>query len=339
MAKASTEDLEKALTAGFDRKEIKLDPAAELEDNTPAAIDELAAAATDTDLENKPPAEIKDDVDEWEGFTPAMRLRMETLSGKLEKVTNIANSASGRANKLQSLLDKQANETPIEKPVLTSEQLLSAMTNKVARDGLREEFGEFAAALDEIDQSVSTSVGSAMDKLKAEMREEAKAISNMAHHDFEIKRTLDINHPGWETTVQAEEFKTWVYEGGPSKQEGDYYDSLVYQANQAAPEDSAALYDNANNYFAKLIEENPIWANEKGNLFGSASGDSANEMLNLYATERATEETASKSAAEIAAQQENLFEANITPTSGQQRQAPTATTDAAEKAFLDGYEN
>jgi len=348
MAKASVAKVEEAFTAGYEDKEIDL--SAEL-DETPTAAE--LAAATKNDLEaNKPEIkdkapgagdEIKDkvEVDEWAGVPVAIREKFEAMNANLTKVQNIANSASGRANKLQGRLDKQENQAPEIKPVLTSEELLGAMTNKDKRETLREEFSEFAAALDEIDESVSTSVGAAIDKLQIEMRAEAKTINAASMAELEIKRTLDIKHPGWENTVQDDKFKSWVYEGGPGKQESDYYDSLVFQAHQAEPADKAALFGTAKKYFDSLVDGHPVWAEEKGKLFGDSSGEAAISMLDKFVKDNlAPAPTAEELAA--AAQQdeeENIFEANLVPTRGNSHKAPVATTDAVNKAFLDGFKS
>lgn len=352
MAKASKAKVEEAFTAGFEDKDIDL--GAELDENTPAA--DIIAAATNEDLEaNKP--EIKDKATEtddeikakaealaeaeWAGVPLAIRNKFEAMNKDLTRVQNMASSASGRANKLQGIIDKKANEAPEVKPVLTSEELLGAMVNKDKRELLREEFGEFAAALDEVDESVSTSVGSAIDKLRIEMRAEAKKINEASMAELEIKRTLDNKHPGWENTIQDKKFKTWVYEGGPGQQESDYYESLVFQANQAAPADAAALFGTASKYFDTLVVSHPVWAEEKGKLFGDSSGEAAISMLDLFVKDNLapapTAEELAAAAAEQQDEEENLFEANLVPTRGNSHKAPVATTDAVNKAFEDGF--
>tara|TARA_R110002096_G_C14661910_1_gene728348 strand:+ start:31707 stop:32723 length:1017 start_codon:yes stop_codon:yes gene_type:complete len=329
--------IEQAFTAGFEDKNVS---DADLEDTTTAA----AAAADSTNLEVADPAVADPAVtdpavtdpapaaDEWEGVPTALKDRFEDLTAQLAKVTNIANSASGRANKLQGDLDKQLKAKPVEKPALTSEQLLAAMTNTESRDKLREDFGEFAAALDEIDNSVSTSVGSAIDNLRSELLQQTIASSDQARADFETKRTLDIKHPGWENTVQQEEFKVWTYEGGPTEQERLYYESLMAHANQAAPEDQPAAYDQANTYYQSLIVNHPVWADEKGTLFGNPSGEAAITLLDLYEKEKAPAPAAKAPVATT-----NAFEENLAPTSGKGQQAPAAPTEDVEKAFSEGF--
>ena len=147
-----TEDIEKAFTAGFNDENITLDPAAELEEIKPAAeLEKITPAAAAKDLETPPvldqTPEVKkeDDVDEWEGMPPSVKAHFESLTAKLDSVTNIANSASGRANKLQSKLDKQSKQKPAEQPKPTSDQLLAAMTSTDKREKLGEDFPEFAA--------------------------------------------------------------------------------------------------------------------------------------------------------------------------------------------------
>ena len=342
MAKASKADVEKAFTAGFNDKDIELNDDAELEVKTPV-VD--ITAESNKDLENAPEEnvdisaaeEIKDEeIDEWAGVPEAMKLRFQDMEANLSKVQNIANSASGRANKLQSQLAKQTNEAPAEKSKPTSEQLLAAMTSSDKRDKLGEDFPEFAIVFDEMDKSVSNSVGAAMDDLRQEMRAEAQNISNLSMAEFEIKRSLDNKHPGWENTVQDKEFKKWAYEGGPNDQESAYYDSLVFQANQAAPEESAVLFETANNYFASMLESHPVWARDKGSLYGDPSGSAAISLLDLYVKDKPP---APAPEVRVPAQElsDNRFEENLTPTSGRGRQAPATTTDAVEKAFSEGF--
>lgn len=329
------EEIEQAFTDGFKDD----NPHADLDDKSPAAA---PAAADSTDLDLAPPADpaaapAAPAVDEWEGVPDAVKARFEDLSTKLEKATNIANSASGRANKLQSDLDKKLKAKPAEeKPQLTSEQLLAAMTNTASRDKLREDFGEFAAALDEIDNSVSTSVGTAMDKLKAELREESKNNNNQAMLDFDIKRNLDNKHPGWENTVQQEEFRIWAYEGGPVEQERLYYESLMAIAGQAAPADAAAAYDNANTYYSSLVSNHPVWAQEKGSLYGDPSGEAAISLLDLYKKNKAPAPTADLDPPP-APKATSTFEDNVAPTSGRGQHAPQAPSEDVEKAFSEGF--
>ncbi len=331
MAKASKADVEKAFTAGFNSDKIELDSSAELEEETPAV---KLTAESNKDLETPPGA--TEEIDEWDGVPAALKTRFEDLSANLAKVQNIANSASGRANKLQSQLAKQENAVPVEKPKPTSEQIQEAMTSSEKRDKLGEDFPEFAVVFDEMGKSVSTSVGAAIDNLRAELRVETQNINDSVMAEFEIKRSLDNKHPGWETTVQDTEFKKWAYEGGPSEQESAYYDSLLFQASQAAPEDSAAIYDNANKYYTSMLENYPVWASEKGTLYGDSTGKSAISLLDLYEENKAPEQ-APETPAPAQELSDNRFEENLTPTSGRSRQAPAATTDEVEKAFSAGF--
>lgn len=359
MAKASNADVEKAFTAGFEDKDIdiKNDRAEPSEQEILTAaiaaetsdldieLNKLASKGSgkddDIELDNSDHKDIdddkgkNDDVDEWDGVSPAMKTRFQMLEANLTKATNIANSASGRANKLQSLIDKGLNQKPADVAKPTSDQLLEAMTSGTAREKLGDDFPEFAVVLDEMDKSVSTSVGSAIDKLRDQMRAEAKSLNTSVMKDLDIKRALDNRHPGWETTVQGTDFKTWAYEGGPSSQESDYYDSLVFQATQAAPDESAALFDTAQQYFNTLVTSHPVWASEKGSLYGDPSGDAAISLLDMYVKDK--KPVAAPQERQPAPQLDDRFEQNLAPTSGSQRQAPATTADDVEKAFSDGF--
>ena len=338
------EDAEKAFTAGFEDKEYKID--AEAEENNEAA-EKLAAETAKPDevnLENAEKVVAKEtevpavEVDEWEGIPDNVRARFETMSASLDKATQIANSASGRANKLQSALDKQKVQKPVEAAKPTKDQILEAFSNKEKRDVLREEFGEFASALDEMDISMSNSVGSAIDNLRNELRQESKNLNKSTMAELQVKRNLDINHPGWETTVQDKDFKSWVFQGGPSEQESTHYDALLNQATLATPDLSAAAWKQANDYYDVLLINNPTWADEKGSLYGDSSGEAAISLLDNFKLSRPSEVVTTQ--AEISVNKNKArLEDNISPTSGKGLNIPQSETEDVQKAFEDGFTN
>jgi len=353
--KATEADLEKAFTAGYNDQDIELGPSAELteeelaaqaaaqlEANSEAPADGAPAAdapAADAPAADAPAADAPA-ADEWEGVPDTIKSRIEDLTSQLENVTNIANSASGRANKLQSKLDKQnvEQQAPAAAAKPTSEQLLEAMASSEKRDKLGEDFPEFVAVFEEMDRSVSNSVGTAMDGLREDLMNEARNINSSAMSEYEIKRNLDNKHPGWENTVQDVDFKTWAYEGGPSEQERLYYESLITQAAQAAPEQSAEMYDNANAYFNSMLDNHPVWANAKGNLYGDPSGDAAISLLDLYKESKPADPAPAPAAqAPAPAPSDTRFEDGLTPTHGKGRQAPTQDAADVEKAFSEGF--
>lgn len=334
--KASAADVEKAFTAGFEDKDF--DTRAEVSEQEVVALESATTTTESTDTtvdKNKSTEDPAPTVDEWEGIPDGVRTRFEALEANLKKATDIAKSASGRANKLQSVIDKQS-QVPIEKSKPTKDQILEALANKKERDKLREDFDVFASALDEMDQSVSTAVGSAIDGMRNEIRQEAINMNNASMRELEVKRSLDIKHPGWETTVNDKDFKSWVYQGGPSEQEIVHYESMLTQASSAIPSDYPAASKLANDYYKSLLDNNPVWANEKGSLYGDSSGDAAIALLDNF---RLTNPSEVATTHEVSAVDRNKLrlESNIVPTSGNRRLAPRLDAVDVEKAFSEGF--
>lgn len=335
--KASIADVEKAFTAGFEDKDFEIGAEASEED---IAADELAAKTTET-LETivekaKPTETPAPEVDEWEGIPDVMRTRFEAMETNLKQATDIAKSASGRTNKLQSALDKQKNQIPVEKPKPTKDQILEALSNKEKRDELRVDWDVLASALDDMDQSVSNSVGSAIDNIRSELLEEARNINRESMRELEVKRNLDIKHPGWENTVNDADFKSWVYEGGPSEQERTHYESLLGQAGKAIPENSAAAFQQANEYYETLLDANPVWASQKGSLYGNSSGDAAVSLLDSFKLSK-PRETETPPAEVLVNKNRQRLEDNIAPTRGNSLNIPQSDAADVEKAFEDGF--
>ncbi len=334
-AEAEEAELNAALEAGFKGKDFDVSG-----DTKKEVVPDKKEVVLDKKVEPK----AEDKTDEWEGVPDSIKARFDKMDADLKRVTNIANTASGRASKLQGQLEKQ--EAPKPKP--TSETIRAAMTDKTKRDELRGDFSEFAEAMDESDDRVANAVGAAMDKFKAEMTE----ASSRSQNDFDVKRNLDIRHPGWEATVSKEEFKSWVYEGGPDATERTDYENLLDYAQNLhgnSPTESAAIFDKANKYYNDLLARYPVWANEKGSLFNDPSGASAVKLLDVY-TENANiinndrikkveEDEAKAKAKNILEKNQQRLADNVTPTSSNINDVPPATEQDVEKAFADGFNN
>ncbi len=340
MAKESKADVEKAFTAGFQDKDFEV--GAEIIEQKVVALESVATPTESTDAiveKDTSTEDLAPAADEWEGIPDGMRTRFETMEASLKKATDIAKSASGRANKLQSTLDKQS-KAPIAIAKPTKDQIIEALTNKDKRNELREDFEGFASALDEMDQSFSVAVGSAIDGMRNDIRQETLNMNNESMRELEVKRSLDIKHPGWETTVKDKDFKSWVYEGGPSEQEIVHYESMLIQATSAIPSNYPAASKLANDYYRTLLDNNPVWANEKGSLYGNSSGDAAISLLDNFKLSHSSEEVAPQVVPQVAAtvnKNKQRLEANIVPTSGNGRLVPQSDAVDVEKAFSEGF--
>lgn len=336
------EELNEAFSAGFNRKDFKMPNETETDDtNINAEQEEIADVEDESGKKNEevekaaPVKSDKTDVaaDEWDGVPEIIRSRFEKLTSELDRVNCIANAASGQARKLQN----QVSNQKAPKPQPTSEQIRAAMTDKVKREELRIDWGNFAAAMDEGDDGTAIAVGDAIDKLKIEFFEHTDKMQAA----FEIQRSLDINHPGWQTTIEKEEFKNWLYTDGPNDTERATYERTFNYAQSLhgnSPSESKTLYAEANTYYKGLLEKYPVWARERGNLYADESGTAAIELLDMYKkTTVVLKKQEDVDKAILLAENKKRLEANLSPTSAKNAKIPLDDVEDVEAAFTEGF--
>jgi hypothetical protein len=355
----SEEALEEALIAGFtDDNECnnaseaghEAPSATSVDDGSPIAdIEKLLEKDTTDEVIPKVTPEVTPDVtpekDDWEGVPEFLKKKFQDMGTELERVTNIANSASGRANKLQSQVQREAAK-PAEAPKPTSQQIHEAIASKDKRDVLRKEWPDLAAALDEVDTTISDAVGSQIDVLRGEMTKNQER-SNANHEKYvneQIKNTLDMRHPGWETTVSDKSFKDWVYKDGPAEVERSEYENALRYAQglkNNSPSEAQALFAQANDMYKNMLTKYPTWATAKGNLYGDPSGTAAIKLLDMHKDVSHPQNQEINGVKDTYASQQaknrERLERNISPTSGDSRQSSVEVPDDVEAAFEKGF--
>jgi hypothetical protein len=322
----------KAFEAGFESDDsYNLDDA----DNKDTPIEDPEDSAN---IDNKPEDQKIDadptiNVDEWEGVPDPIRKRFEQMSMSLEKATSIANSASGRANKLQGELHNY-KKAPPAKVVPTDQQLRDAMGNQEKLEALKEDWPDLAGAMEELKGSVTTAVGGGLDRVKNEVLREMQDYTAKSQEQLANRIKLDNLHPGWQDNSNSDEFKGWIYDGGPNSQEQKAYDQLLSESasiQNSSPARSAELSKQAAEYFNNLLDQYPIWAGEKGNLYGDSSVNSAIKLLDMH-----------KKAFTVTKKDTNLknkqvLADNVTPTSGKGIKRPTDSSVDVQAAFKEGF--
>lgn len=188
---------------------------------------EIAAQVWDEyqDDEPQPEPEIKKreeqqpEVDEWAGVSPALRKTIEGINGKLSTLDTIdqrLRSAEGRIGSVQQAVFEQrkaAEEAAKRvKDAPTKEQMAQAAKSDKAWEDLKEEFPGWGEALhDEL-----ASVRQAAEALKQDIETLRTMQNSGSQHDVEkLQREIDVKlvsvkHPGWQKTVQSEEFGQWL---------------------------------------------------------------------------------------------------------------------------------
>lgn len=188
---------------------------AQTADDKPAATDAPAAATPD----------------EWEGVSPIIRSTLEGITKNLSKLDAIEHdlkSTVGRVGALQRSLDaasKVATKAGADAP--TQGQVAAAAQASDSWKKLKEDFPEWASALDERLASEGKAIRDAMPKvdtdalykgvderlnpklaaIKAEVRAEARALAR-----------LDMKHEGWEEKINTPQYAAWIKTQAPEVQ-------------------------------------------------------------------------------------------------------------------------
>ena len=149
----------------------------------------------------KNPETEKPKDDPWAGVAPALREQMEGMSQRLsslDEITARLKTAEGRVSALQSELAKKATQDVRKTPgAAPSAAQVDAASTDAEWEELKEDFPEWANALERRIAATNESVRSLISKEQARMTEEVE------------KRIVSIKHPGYQKTIQDPDFKTW----------------------------------------------------------------------------------------------------------------------------------
>ena len=116
----------------------------------------------------------------------------------------------------------------------------------------------------------------------------------------------------------------------------------ITQASNAVPEQQSQLAQDAQNYYANLLNLHPAWAEDRGNLYGDPSGDAAIHLLDLHKEFKSAKipnitSPAAQDTQALHTRNQRKLEDNITPTSGSGIPNHSNGTEDVNKAFLDGF--
>ena len=340
---ASEKDLELAFESGYDNTADNIQAAPKSAPSTDEDDDKkVIDNNVDKDLKNQANDDDNIDDDEWAGVSPALKARFTQMESQVLKATNTANSASGRAGKLQKELDKRLAESQ-PKPQPTSEQIKEAMGNPEKLTELADQWPDLVAGITEGLQNVGNVVGNQIDIANTSMMEAWEKKRVQADEDLLNHVKIDIAHKGWQNTINGKDFNVWFYEGGPTSEESGKYSQLRALENSSkktgTPEATAALAKEASDFYTHLLDLHPVWAGNKGNLYGSPSIDAAIELLDMFEDSSKPPQNADADANADADRdkRKKILADNVAPTDGQGRSSPTHNQESADEAFLNGF--
>ena len=172
--------------------------------------------------------------DPWAGLTPALREKFESLQAKVATVDDLQNrvkTAEGRVGALQSELAKRA--AVVQKEAPTEEQIAAAEADDADWEQLKEDFPEWAGALDKRIAAMSADLAKNkpdMEAFKSEM-----AADNAKREGLLERRLVAMKHPGFEEKIlKQKDFWTWL-----EKQPRE----IQQLRNSPKAEDAIAVFD------------------------------------------------------------------------------------------------
>ncbi|NIB43810.1 hypothetical protein HBA55_29680 [Pseudomaricurvus alkylphenolicus] len=175
--------------------------------------DALSGAAADTNQEDNSADNIEKEI---AGLSPEAVAMLESrfvntveekFSGRLR---NLEGNLGGIKQKLDSMATAKAaaDETGVAAP--NSQQMSEAAKSGPAMARLKEDFPEWAEALEEVQSMAKPNIN--MDELNGKLQAAEDRASSTAEELTTIKemRKLDKKHPDWEDIVESDAFSNWL---------------------------------------------------------------------------------------------------------------------------------
>ena len=174
--------------------------------------------------EKEPPEDKTDEaeVDPWSGVNPALKGAFDALQEKVSAFDAMAQrlqSSEGRIGALQRELQQQRNAAEKAAKAVdsapTQEQMAAAAANNRMWDDLKEDFPEWAEALElktgELRGAVSKELSALQNKVES-MASNPELVGGKIDEmvrNFEAK-LLTIKHPSWRSITGSQEYSTWL---------------------------------------------------------------------------------------------------------------------------------
>ncbi len=186
-------------------------PTAEVTDATPANADDKsgaveAAAAATAEAQPDPyaglPEAVKQELAGYRSIIPQLQTRLRNAEGHIGGLTTQLKDAKAAAQAVR----ESGGAAP------TNAQIAQAGTSSSKLAKLREDFPEFAEAIEEV-ASTKAPVAEELAEIRKELneRKEQEAVQARYH-------AVELSHPGWQREVAAPKFIGWLQAAPPELQ-------------------------------------------------------------------------------------------------------------------------
>jgi hypothetical protein len=277
-----------------------------------------------------PPAAITPAApDPWAGVPQIVKDRLTALDALPNQMRTLAGHLGGLKSQFQAAADaaKTAARAGTEAP--SAQEIAAAGASGERWSKLKDEFPEWAAAMDErlagmalgkaapvdldaikkgVTDELNGSFAARLDQTRQQARDEARRLAR-----------VDAAHDGWDETINTPEFKGWAFTGGPNAEELSQQRTLE-QSNGAEAEA----------HMHALLQKYPQWWADRGHLIYSDKAADAIKLLDAF---KASAEKPARPAADPVKAKKRLEDA-LTP---QGSSAPQRQIETEEDAFAAGF--
>ena len=156
--------------------------------------------------------------DPWAGVDPTLRKAFDEMSAKMKDLDEVGyrlKQTESRIGALQNQLHEAKKVAEEIKVAPTKEEIEKAVTDETSWSELKEEFPEWATAIDARLAKASSSFKTEQDKIKDSQATTTKQIEDKIVKLQELTETfekslLEFKHPDWEKTISTPEYQGWI---------------------------------------------------------------------------------------------------------------------------------
>ena len=209
-----------------EKKELTEDEVQAMRAEIAAEIDAEESGETAPEPVEKPELETKKDEtkieqdiekDPWAGVDPTLRKAFGEMSAKMKELDEVGyrlKQTESRIGALQKQLHEAKKAEEI-KAAPTKEEIEKAAADETSWSELKEEFPEWASAIDARLAKDKSSLEFEQKKLSDSQATTTKQIEDKIVKLQEMTETfekslLEVRHPDWEKTIETPEYQGWI---------------------------------------------------------------------------------------------------------------------------------
>ena len=196
-------------------EEIREEIAAEEFELSPPAkkkVEEEPKEEPEKELETKP------DEDPWAGVNPALKQSFDDMSAKVKAFDSMVFRLKQTESRIGAIQNKlSAAEKAAQKPPApTKEEVAKAAAEDKSWEELKEDFPEWAEAVDARFSRASSGIETTQKELREAMASHIQGeiatlrAEMLANEKTREKTLLSFKYPDWETTIQTPEYKKFI---------------------------------------------------------------------------------------------------------------------------------